>query len=499
MKHEYKLEIERDGRWWMVRIPELDGLTQARRLSEAKLMGREWIAVSTGTPLNDVAVQINSITVPGMGNVQSLAENISRMRDHAAQADKEAQDMASSFVDELTAADVPVRDAGDLLGLSPQRISQLANLEPSSDPDTLFDEMDRSDDSPGRHTEHSFHFLNRRAGAFWDQVRGYLDRSYADFPDEDKPGLVSRLRKDDERQHLPAWWELYLYSLLTELDYEVEIHPELPGSSKNPDFLVTRGPLSMYVEAAVVFNGQQDADAWNWVCDCVNDAKNPDFMVDLEIPTAGNKRPSKAKIVEPLEKWLATLDADQVLADRAAGRDLPRTQLPAGEWILDYTAAPVLPERRGMPRRLIAIYPTRPATFSQDVEQLRKTLIKKGANYSKLEQPLDKPLVVAIMSWSSIDEPELKEALFGRKGGYWRGDTDPRGTRVSAVLFGNTMRAWRVEKELPELWLNPWATNPLTYTEPFATVTRDEDGAFVRTAASKTAGEVFDLPPGWPN
>ena len=24
----YEIEIYRDGRWWMIRIPELDGLTQ---------------------------------------------------------------------------------------------------------------------------------------------------------------------------------------------------------------------------------------------------------------------------------------------------------------------------------------------------------------------------------------------------------------------------------------------------------------------------------------
>jgi hypothetical protein len=27
--HTYEISIYRDGRWWMIRIPELDGLTQA--------------------------------------------------------------------------------------------------------------------------------------------------------------------------------------------------------------------------------------------------------------------------------------------------------------------------------------------------------------------------------------------------------------------------------------------------------------------------------------
>src|SRR5271165_6161931 len=108
----------------------------------------------------------------------------------------------------------------------------------------LFDASDRSDNSPGRHTEKSFHFLNRRAGAPWDRVRDHLESCYAAFPDEHKHGLVTRLRNDDERQHLPAWWELYTFTLFDRLGYAVEVHPELPGSKKNPDFLVGKGSSS---------------------------------------------------------------------------------------------------------------------------------------------------------------------------------------------------------------------------------------------------------------
>lgn len=383
-------------------------------------------------------------------------------------------------------------------------------------PDALFDDVSRSDSGPGRHTEKSFHFLNRRAGAFWDRVRGHLESSYAAFPDEHKRGLVTRLRHDNERQHLPAWWELYTFTLFDRLGYTIEVHPELPGSTKNPDFLVSKGSTNMYVEAALVFNDDPNSDAWNWVCDCVNDAKNPDFMVDLAIPTVGKQRPAKRKIIDPLQDWLATHDADQVQADKDAGRPLPHTQLPAGDWVLDYTAVPVLPDRRGIPRRLIAIYPTRPADFTRDVKQLRKTLKDKGSKYSKLYKPLDKPLIIAITTWNCFDEFELTNTLFGsdvleipqdrqrvprryrKRDGYWQPGAKPRGARVSALLFGDTMRAWRVASKLPELWINPWPVNPMSPLPPFATVTV-EGSRLTRADASKTAAELFDLSPQWPN
>ena len=42
----FDIAVTRDGGWWMVHIPELGGLTQARYPREVELMAREYIAVS---------------------------------------------------------------------------------------------------------------------------------------------------------------------------------------------------------------------------------------------------------------------------------------------------------------------------------------------------------------------------------------------------------------------------------------------------------------------
>jgi hypothetical protein len=52
----YEYTVTRDGAWWMVHVPALDGLTQARFPGEAELMAREWIAVSQGIAIADVEV-----------------------------------------------------------------------------------------------------------------------------------------------------------------------------------------------------------------------------------------------------------------------------------------------------------------------------------------------------------------------------------------------------------------------------------------------------------
>ena len=38
---QYTATVTREGKWWMVRVGGINGLTQARRLSEAELMARE--------------------------------------------------------------------------------------------------------------------------------------------------------------------------------------------------------------------------------------------------------------------------------------------------------------------------------------------------------------------------------------------------------------------------------------------------------------------------
>jgi hypothetical protein len=59
----YDIEVTRDGRWWMVSVPELDGLTQARCPGEIEGMAREYIAVSTGTPIDQVAINRRRCTL----------------------------------------------------------------------------------------------------------------------------------------------------------------------------------------------------------------------------------------------------------------------------------------------------------------------------------------------------------------------------------------------------------------------------------------------------
>jgi hypothetical protein len=55
---EYSAIVTREGKWWMISIPEIDGLTQARRLDDASKMAREYIAVTLDVPMSKIEVAV---------------------------------------------------------------------------------------------------------------------------------------------------------------------------------------------------------------------------------------------------------------------------------------------------------------------------------------------------------------------------------------------------------------------------------------------------------
>lgn len=121
----HKASAVRDSKWWMVSIPEINGLTQARRLSEATDMAREYIAASQGVPLDTVSVTLSFAPIGEVDDVAERVASIVEERTKAAELERAASQHSKELARTLTAADVPVRDIGAILGVSHQRAHQL--------------------------------------------------------------------------------------------------------------------------------------------------------------------------------------------------------------------------------------------------------------------------------------------------------------------------------------------------------------------------------------
>lgn len=127
MSKAYEVTVTREGKWWMVAVPAIDGLTQARRLGDAERMAREVIAIESGTPLADVSVAVHVRLTENGGDLWDRARRIKAERARAEQAEAAAAAQARELAHEMADAQVPVRDIGALLDVSYQRASQLVN------------------------------------------------------------------------------------------------------------------------------------------------------------------------------------------------------------------------------------------------------------------------------------------------------------------------------------------------------------------------------------
>ncbi len=384
---------------------------------------------------------------------------------------------------------------------------------PSKPANKLFDNIKRSDSSHAQAKESTFQWLNRADRDDCARAREVLEDWYSCYPDVNED-LRKRFRKRNEGQHIGAWWELYVYTLYRLLGYRVAVHPPVPGSRRKPDFLVERDATSTYVECAVVFAGDYvrklTAGVEEYIRDYINTLTNPNFFVGLRISQRGKQQPKATDITRPLEDWLATLDADDVLADIASGKAPPKTEMSVRDWKLVYTAFPKNPDKRGKSRSLLGLLESSRVSAVNDVEQLRDTLSEKGAHYGTP----DKPFVVAVLNKSPFGgEDDMTDAVFGtiavqgggglptelvrKPDGYWRGTAG--GDRVSGVLFGQNLNPWSVATVLPRMWINPWASRPITEANPFGTFTVNNDWEVVPSEWSRTADAIFGLPTGWPN
>lgn len=111
----------REGRFWVIQVPGV-GVTQGRTVAEAREMTIDLIAVMTEVPATEVDVDIEFV----VGDVRP--DDVRGAREavaEAAAAQERAARMSRQLVGRLRDAGVSGRDVAGILGISPQRVSQL--------------------------------------------------------------------------------------------------------------------------------------------------------------------------------------------------------------------------------------------------------------------------------------------------------------------------------------------------------------------------------------
>jgi hypothetical protein len=132
-----------------------------------------------------------------------------------------------------------------------------------------------------------------------------LEHWFAEYPADEATDLRSRFRDKDPAQHFAAWWELYLHRLFNQLQFRVEVHPELEGVSSRPDFRIAGPDGSFLVEAATTFSGivdeDRDSTREDWIMAAIEEVKAPDFFVGIKFEKVGMERPLRGRLRHALK------------------------------------------------------------------------------------------------------------------------------------------------------------------------------------------------------
>lgn len=121
---EIKATARKDGRWWLVDIPSLDSAGQAAKLDDVERAAHEVIELMTGQKPGGYRLLVDYIMPP---DIKITWEN-SKERDRKAREEQAiAARLARQTVQELLNLGYNQKEAAVLLGLSNQRVNQLAH------------------------------------------------------------------------------------------------------------------------------------------------------------------------------------------------------------------------------------------------------------------------------------------------------------------------------------------------------------------------------------
>lgn len=376
----------------------------------------------------------------------------------------------------------------------------------------LFSNRERTSLEGADYRESAFAYLNRSARPMAGRIRDFFEGAYAAYPEHGQSDLRGRFLSRRPEVHLAALVELLTFAILRASGYDVEIHPQIPDTTRRPDFRATTAGLSFLVECTTANASEDDAKAADRrfeAVDLLDEVVSDRWTIVYHSGRTGEKPIPRARFLDAIRAWIASLDA-------ATGSENEDSQ-PELLW-----------EEDGWEIRLLA-YRLKPGTAADGsrggymsevttvdaTRRVRRAIEGKSSAYGP--DPKEPLIVVVVPGVEFARDEHLFEALFGdkewivdhragtvvnsyKRNGAWRGADGFRGGLVSAVLYTPRLHAWGFVDRAWRLVHHPEPTHPvpigvLPFAEEVAWTAEGESD--VRDPSQSLRG-LFSLNDEWP-
>jgi hypothetical protein len=388
---------------------------------------------------------------------------------------------------------------------------------------SLFTLHAESDFAPRRQSETYSQYLERSSHSIAAAIRRLLDTWLSAYPSAERSEIVARFRSRDDTHFQSAFFELFLYTVLSKIGYEIEVHPMIAGSTRRrPDFLLhgSAGERT-YLEAVLATELSKEEQGGEALIaaflDRINAFESPNFFVNVKWNRRPKSAPPVSEIRGELLAWLGSLDPDVCEESlRTSGLDrLPILRWEHGGWKVRFQAHPKSARLRGQPNVPTLGIQMGGIRRSNASKAIRHALKRKVSRYGKLGCPF----IVAVNSLEpAMDAFAINEALFGTEqiafvmgpdgaeqaelnradDGVLIGTRSARNTRISAILLATGLVPTTIASTDSSLCLyhNPWAEFP--YHGPLCRLpqVKAENGKFIMASGLQTK-DLLDVDPAW--
>lgn len=121
----YDVQIVREGGWWSITVPSLDGIaSHSKTLSKVEQISRELI--STWLDVSENTFEINKV-ISTPKSVSQLISKSKMLEEELVNKQADILQLKKQAVSTLLEMGLTTREAAEILNISHQRVSQLAS------------------------------------------------------------------------------------------------------------------------------------------------------------------------------------------------------------------------------------------------------------------------------------------------------------------------------------------------------------------------------------